>query len=57
MNNMSSYCGLVDAKVRASDKDLPVCTFSRYEVGRWQKFSPQESKIVQKLFAIGFSVY
>ena len=22
-NNMSSYCGLVDAKIRASDKDLP----------------------------------
>ena len=24
MNNLSSYCGLVDAKRRASDKDLPV---------------------------------
>ena len=24
MNNLSSYCGLVDAKTRASDKDLPV---------------------------------
>ena len=24
MNNQSSYCGLVDAKIRASDKDLPV---------------------------------
>ena len=24
MNNMSSYCGLVDAKIRASDKDIPV---------------------------------
>ena len=23
MNNMSSYCGLVDAKIWASDKDLP----------------------------------
>ena len=23
MNNLSSYCGLVDAKIRASDKDLP----------------------------------
>ena len=23
-NNLSSYCGLVDAKIRASDKDLPV---------------------------------
>ena len=24
MNSLSSYCGLVDAKIRASDKDLPV---------------------------------
>ena len=24
MNNLSSYCWLVDAKIRASDKDLPV---------------------------------
>ena len=24
MNNLSSYCGLVDAKIRASDIDLPV---------------------------------
>jgi hypothetical protein len=27
MNNLSSYCGLVDAKIRASDKDLPVLNF------------------------------
>ena len=26
MNNLSSYCGLVDAKIRAPDKDLPVTT-------------------------------
>ena len=24
MNNLSSYCGLVDASIRGSDKDLPV---------------------------------
>jgi len=24
MNNLLSYCGLVDAKIRADDKDLPV---------------------------------
>jgi hypothetical protein len=24
MNNLLSYSGLVDAKIRASDKDLPV---------------------------------
>ena len=26
MNNLLSYCGLIDAKIRASDKDLPVFT-------------------------------
>ena len=26
MNNLLSYCGLFDAKIRASDKDLPVHT-------------------------------
>ena len=24
LNNLSSYCGLVDARIRVSDKDLPV---------------------------------
>ena len=24
MNNLLSYCGLVNARIRASDKDLPV---------------------------------
>ena len=24
MNNLPSYCGLVDSKIRASSKDLPV---------------------------------
>ena len=24
MDNLLSYCGLVDAKIRASDKDLPL---------------------------------
>ena len=28
MNNLLSYCGLIDAKIRASDKDLSV-QFSR----------------------------
>ena len=27
MNNLPSYCGLVDAKITASDKDLPVCCY------------------------------
>ena len=29
MNNLSSYCGLVDAKIRTFDKDLPVFWFCR----------------------------
>ena len=24
INNLLSYCGLVDARIKASDKDLPV---------------------------------
>ena len=31
MNNLLSYCGLIDAKIRAFDKDLPVCGY----VGTW----------------------
>ena len=27
MNNLLSYCGLIDAKIRASGKDLPVDSF------------------------------
>ena len=35
MNNLLSYCGLVDAKIRASDKDLPVQQkFNNSRVGR-----------------------
>ena len=26
MNNLLSYCGLVDARISASEKDLPVCS-------------------------------
>ena len=32
MNNLSSYCGLVDAKIRASDKDLPVLLGDNFEI-------------------------
>ena len=37
MNNLSLYCGLVEAKIKASDKDLPVssptciCISSSYQ--------------------------
>ena len=26
MNNLSSYCGLIDSRMSASEKDLPVLT-------------------------------
>ena len=26
MNNLLSYCGLVDTRISDSEKDLPVCT-------------------------------
>ena len=29
MKNLSPYCGLVDAKIRASDKDLPVIKMTK----------------------------
>ena len=39
MNNLSSYCGLVDAKIRAFDKDLPVLlTFFK----TWKKCLPED---------------
>ena len=35
MTNLSSYCGLVDAKIRAFDKDLPVLIcFSNLRLNR-----------------------
>ena len=30
MNNLTSYCGLVDASIRASKKDLPVPPEKKY---------------------------
>ena len=32
MNNLLSYCGLVDAKIRASDIDLPVWKFNNHKM-------------------------
>ena len=29
MNNLLSYCGLTDARMRASEKDLSVCMMLR----------------------------
>ena len=37
MNNLSLYCGLVDAKIRASDKDLPVKLVKSHKAFSWEK--------------------
>ena len=38
MNNLFSYCGFVDAKIRASDKDLPVSVdcFKICQINQWR---------------------
>ena len=55
MNNLSSYCGLVDARIRASDKDLPVqhnpeLGFQDQQVGRIAAKSANFVDYVQKCF-------
>ena len=39
MNNLFSYCGLVDAKIRASDKHLHVSTYLSKILSYWTKHS------------------
>ena len=48
MNNLLSYCGLVDARIRASDKDLPVVSYlleksdrTRYKFMKWAQIQDQ----------------
>ena len=45
MNNLSSYCGLFDAKIRASDKDLPVrfIVFMKSKLTDLKVYSSNES--------------
>ena len=44
MNNFLSYCGLVDARIRASKKDLPVQNLSRrLDTNSSFYFSPEKS--------------
>ena len=47
MNNLSSYCGLVDAKIRASDKDLPVKKMSSTTV-LWMVFLVYTLIVIKK---------
>ena len=51
MNNMSSYCGLLDAKIRASDKDLPV---QRYlDTGKGNSYATYGSKTFGWIWRVG----
>ena len=63
MNNLLSYCGLVDAKIRASDKYLPVCKTGSQEsllkARGYENFCNRlYSKFVQNLpvQTVGFSL-
>ena len=69
MKNLSSYCGLVDAKIRASDKDLPVpCTFwpsskvswfqnVLFEISNSPKIHRKSSWLVSALYYVGRHFY
>ena len=41
MNNLSSYCGLVDARISTSDKDLPVQTSTNITFHNRKKYIPR----------------
>ena len=47
MNNLS-YCGLVDAKIRASDKDLPELILYR-SFSEWKPFSENHQEDSEKV--------
>ena len=47
MSNLSSYCVLIDAKIRASEKDLPVPAVSEFDVSFILKCSSDKDLPVQ----------
>ena len=59
MNNLLSYCGLVDARKRASNKDLPVyysySSVINNGVAMWSKWRVNKHREVQiEVFVNGF---
>ena len=40
MNNLSSYCGLVDARIRASDKDASVYIYFIFDFSNGKEIQP-----------------
>ena len=57
MNNLLTYCGLVDARISASEKDLPVCKstqpsnkgiykgISRQQSSEWELYRVSSARI------------
>ena len=54
MNNLSSYCGLVDAKIRASDKDLLVCQKALSWHNKAALFFGRPRAKIRKIFSLVF---
>ena len=54
MNNMLSYCLLVDAKIRASDKDLPVHMLEMEVLKFFMPVIQNELKFELKIYCQGF---
>ena len=59
MNNLSSYFGLVDSKIRASDKDLPVKVTPEslyiegpYDKQKWTRFALINEQPKNQVFKI-----
>ena len=55
MNNLLSYCGLVDAKMRASDKHLPVIGLTELPNSGWAKAHPAHPLVAALLGIYHFS--
>ena len=59
MNNLFSYCGLVDVRINASDKDLPVITKwtgPERKSEQWT-FSQKKSYVWESFVALKNSAY
>ena len=50
MNNLSSYCGLVHAKIRSSDKDLPVLNANHRNVVELREREKKNHQTCRKLW-------
>ena len=53
MKNLLSYCGLLDARITASDKDLPV--HNMLKVGNW-KVAPKQVQFSGKYYSTKFKL-